>query len=81
MAPELLGDGAGAGVLALPLRHGALGTVAQEEEPSLLLGHILLLLLQLLPLLCAQAGQRMLPVPHVPIQDICTSPGPHQSSA
>ena len=70
VAPQLFGDRAGAGVLALPLGHRALGAVPKEEQPPLLLRHILLLLLELLPLLRGQVGQRvlLLPTPLMPIQ-------------
>lgn len=55
MAPELLGDGAGLSICALPLRGRALGAVAQEEQPSLLLCHVLLFVLHVLHL-CLRAG-------------------------
>ena len=73
--PELLGDGAGPGVLALALGDGAFGAVPQEEQPALLLGYIFLLLLQLLPLLGCQMRKcrLLLPIPHVPVHGICTN--------
>jgi hypothetical protein len=47
VAPELLCDGAALAVRALALCRLALGAVAQEEQPPLLLRHVLLFALHL----------------------------------
>ena len=45
MAPQLLGHRAGGAVLALAVGLLALGAVPQEQQPALLLVHVLLALL------------------------------------
>ena len=45
MAPQLLGHGAGGAVLALAVGLLALGAMAKEQQPALLLMHVLLALL------------------------------------
>ena len=48
MLPELLSNCTAAAIVALPIRVLTLGTVAQEQQPALLLQDELLLLLALL---------------------------------